>query len=153
MIGVTITTVAGTGICGYNGDGGPATIAALSYPIGLALDGAGALYIADSQSCRVRKVSGGTIATVAGNGFCSYDGEGGVPTSANLDSPFGVALSAKGSLYIANFASRRVQEVTFAAVVLGGADLNRDGRHRRHLCPGPRAAIARSMRSSASLWR
>ena len=63
-----IATVAGTGTHGFSGDNGPATSARLDNPYGVAVDSAGSLYIADSSNNRIRKVSGGVIATVAGNG-------------------------------------------------------------------------------------
>src|ERR1035441_8037305 len=66
--GGTITTIAGNGIPSFSGDGGPATSASLNYPKAVAVDSAGNLYIADSTNIRIRKVSGGTITTVAGNG-------------------------------------------------------------------------------------
>jgi hypothetical protein len=110
--GGTITTVAGNGICGYFGDGGPATSAELNGPTGVALDGAGHLYIADQANCRVREVSVGTITTVAGNGTCGYGGDGGPATSAELNSPTGVALDGAGNLYIADRSNCRVREVS-----------------------------------------
>src|SRR5438309_1458539 len=98
--GGTITTVAGTGNGCLWGDGGPATNAALNQPDGVALDEAGNLYIADGSNCRVRKVSGGTITTVAGTGNCGFSGDGGPATSAALSQPVGLALDGAGDLYI-----------------------------------------------------
>ena len=79
-----ITTVAGNGIAGYSGDGGPATSAALQItsfgqsPSGVVVDTSGNLYIADTWNSRVRKVSlSGTITTVAGTGGAGYSGDGG----------------------------------------------------------------------------
>src|SRR5207249_4051150 len=67
--GGTITAFAGDGSCTFGGDAGPAASASLSYPTGLALDATGAnVYIADTYNCRIRKVSAGTISTLAGNG-------------------------------------------------------------------------------------
>ena len=63
-----ITTVAGNGTPGFSGDNGPATSAQLFYPLGVAADSAGNLYIADTGNSRIRKVSNGVITTVAGNG-------------------------------------------------------------------------------------
>ncbi len=100
MSGDTISTVAGDGLCAYGGDDGPATSASLFYPAGVAVDGTGNLYIADSYNCRVRKVSGGTIGTVAGNGLCDHSGDGGPATSASLFYPQDVALDSAGNLYI-----------------------------------------------------
>jgi trimeric autotransporter adhesin len=90
--------IAGTGTSGYSGDGGPANKAQLWYPAGLALDAAGALYIADSRNKRIRKVAGGTINTVLGEG---------VPRLGNfrfftLSSPAGIALDRTGNLYAAD---------------------------------------------------
>ncbi len=68
MTGGTITTIAGNGSEGFSGDGGPATSASLGFPCGVAVDSAGNLYIADFENSRIRKVSGGTITTIAGNG-------------------------------------------------------------------------------------
>jgi hypothetical protein len=76
-----ITTVAGAGIDGYSGDGGPATMARLSAPSGLAIDDAGDLFISDQGNQRIRKVSNGIITTVAGSGIAGYSGDGGPPTS------------------------------------------------------------------------
>ena len=85
--GGIITTVAGTGTAGYSGDGGQATSAQLNFPVGVAVDAQGSLYIADSDNYRVRKVSGGIITTVAGTGTAGYSGDGGQATSAQLNVP------------------------------------------------------------------
>ena len=104
-----ISTVAGKGDAGYFGDGGPAINASLNLPSGVALDGAGNLYIADTNNLRVRKVSsGGIISTVAGNGIRGDSGDGGNATSAQLVSPLGLKVSSAGNLYIADGASVRV---------------------------------------------
>ena len=80
-----ITTVAGNGDSGYSGDGGAATNASLGYPVGVALDAAGNLYIADISNNRIRKVdTNGIITTVAGNGIAGYSGDGGAATNASL---------------------------------------------------------------------
>ena len=107
-----ITTVAGTGTVGFSGDGGPATSAELNDPYGVAVDGSGNLYIADTQNNRVRKVDGsGTITTVAGTGTAGFSGDGGPATSAAaLRSP-GVAVDGSGNLYIADYANSRVRKV------------------------------------------
>ena len=101
--GGTITTVAGTGTFGFLGDGGPATSAQLSLPTGLATDTLGNLYIADTGNGRIRKVTGGTISTIAGNGAPatkSVAGDGGPATSARLDRPMGVAVDGAGAVYV-----------------------------------------------------
>mgnify|MGYP001610709712 FL=1 len=108
--GGIITTVAGNGIAGFSGDGGPAIGARLNGPQGVAVDAAGNLYIADAGNYRVRKVSSGrTIATVAGNGewdpigglFGSV-GDGGPAIKAPLNKPVDVAVDAAGNLFVAD---------------------------------------------------
>lgn len=82
----TITTVAGTGTAGFSGDGGAATAAQLSLPSAVALDSAGTLYIADTNNQRIRKVTGTSITTVAGDGEQLFAGDGGPATAAALNS-------------------------------------------------------------------
>ena len=91
-----ISTVAGTGVAGFSGDGAPAVNAQLDFPAGLAVDRLGALYIADSQNKRVRKIlAGGVISTVLG----------GSPSTALL-TPLAVAVDVAGTLYVADIATR-----------------------------------------------
>src|SRR5439155_1333801 len=81
----TITTIAGSGIQGFSGEGGPATSASLLGPNGVAVDGQGNVYISDGNGARVRKVNpGGTITTIAGTGQIGFSGDGGPATSARL---------------------------------------------------------------------
>ena len=109
----TITTVAGTGEGGFSGDGGAATEAQLDSPIGVAVDSAGNLYIADTLNKRVRKVdSTGTITTVAGTGEGGFSGDGGAAVQAQLSSPAGVAVDGAGNLYIADQDNHRVRLLT-----------------------------------------
>ena len=82
-----IATVAGNGACGFSGDNGPATSAQLDFPMGVAVDSSGNLYIADTYDYRIRKVSNGVITTVAGNGTPGFSGDNGPATSAQLDVP------------------------------------------------------------------
>ena len=112
VTGGIITTVAGTGNCGYSGDGGPATSAQLTTAGSVSLDSAGNIYIADSSNCRIREVSGGFITTVAGNGSCGYSGDGGLATNASLLFPQGVRVSSSGILYIADTNNCRIRQVS-----------------------------------------
>jgi hypothetical protein len=108
----TITTVAGNGSNSFCGDGGPATQACLEYPMGLAVDAAGNLYIADVANNRVRRVApDGTITTVAGNGTGGFCGDGGPATQACLYAPLGPFVDAAGNLYIADARNDRVRRV------------------------------------------
>jgi trimeric autotransporter adhesin len=124
-----ITTVAGNGILGYSGDGGAATSAALGEVTGIAVDGAGNVFIASFGV--VRKVSpGGIITTVAGGGTAGL-GDGGQATGAEVQ-PWGVAVDSAGNLFIAEYLGRRIRKVspngTITTVAGGGtADLGDGG--------------------------
>jgi sugar lactone lactonase YvrE len=125
-----ITTVAGIGTNGFSGDGGRATSAALSDPDGLAVDGAGDLFIADHGNSRVRKVNpAGVITTVAGNGTQGFSGDGGRATRAALYGPSGVALDRAGDLFIADSRNSRVRKVDPAGVIttVAGGGTGGDG--------------------------
>ncbi len=109
-----ISTVAGGGV----GDFGYATNAALYAPSGVAMDGAGNLYIADRDNERIRKVdTNGVITTVAGNGTNGYAGDGGAATNAELANPIGVAADGTGNLYIADFINNRIRKVDTNGVI------------------------------------
>jgi sugar lactone lactonase YvrE len=115
--GGTITTAAGNGQPGYSGDGGPATAASLG-SMGVAVDAAGNLYIADTENHRVRKVTpAGTITALAGNGQYRYGGDGGPATAASLNGPDGVAVDAVGNLYVADAGNSRIRKVTPAGTI------------------------------------
>ncbi len=106
-----ITTVAGDGAFQYSGDGGAPTQAALNSPAGVAIDGAGDIYFADSGNNRIRKISNGTITTVAGNGIAGSGGDGGPAVNASLNNPNGVAVDAAGTLYIADTGNNLIRAV------------------------------------------
>ncbi|MBZ4192710.1 MAG: hypothetical protein LAE24_00155, partial [Candidatus Contendobacter sp.] len=99
-----ITTVAGNGTPGYSGDGGPATQASLNFPTSVAVAADGSVLIADANNSRIRRVGpDGIITTVAGNGTHGYSGDGGPATQASLSSPWGVAVTADGSVLITGY--------------------------------------------------
>jgi sugar lactone lactonase YvrE len=120
--GGIITTVAGNGMHGFGGDNGPATSAQLSWPDGVAVDAAGNLYIADTDNDRVRKISGGVITTVAGNGTEGFSGDKGPATSAQLGWPYSVAVDTAGNLYIADTYNNRVRKVSNGVITTLAGD-------------------------------
>ena len=107
-----INTYAGNGSAGFSGDGGAPTSAQFSSPLGLTFDSTGNLYIVDSVNQRIRKISGGVISTVAGNGTGGYSGDGKAATSAELLNPSAVAVDSSGNLYIADTFNHVIREVT-----------------------------------------
>jgi hypothetical protein len=112
-----ISTVAGTGTCGYAGDGEAAVNAQLNSPVGLVVDDVRQrLFIADNGNHRVRAVDflSGFISTVAGNGVSTTSGDGGSPTAAGLNTPWDVEVDPEsGDLYIAEFFGNVVRKVVF----------------------------------------
>ena len=113
------TTYAGTGTTGYTGDGGAATSARLSGPQGLVLAANGDLYIADTGNNVIRRVTAatGVITTFAGTGTAGFLGDGGVATSARLNAPESVSISASGELYIADAGNNRIRRVSTGGTI------------------------------------
>ncbi len=110
-----ISRVAGkAGQRGSSGDGGPATDALLNFPIGVAVDGAGNIYICDNGNLRIRKVTAadGKISTIAGNGTLGSGGDGGLGTAAQFNNLQNVAADKDGNVYIADFGNNRIRKVT-----------------------------------------
>lgn len=123
-----ITTFAGNGVRGYNGDGGLAASASLNHPIALALDSAGALLICDQGNERIRRISDGQITTIAGNGTQGFSGDGGLATTAELNEPSGVVGNPDGRIFIADTANQRIRVInstgaisTFAGTGVAGS--------------------------------
>ncbi len=142
-----ITTFAGTGVTGYNGDGGPATAAEMGYPESIVFDAAGNIYFSDRWDACVRKIdAAGIITTVAGTGVYGYSGDGGPATAAMLDNPCHVQVDGAGNLYICDWVNARVRRVSVAGIITtiagnGTAPFSGDG--------GP--ATAAGMRPSSTL--
>jgi len=111
-----ITTYAGDGLSGVSGDGGPATIASMNAPWGLAVDAVGNVYVSDIAANRVRKVSPtGIITTFAGNGS-GYGGDGGPATAAGISGPTGIATFGT-DVFIAENGSSRIRKVNAAGII------------------------------------
>ncbi len=113
-----ITTVAGTAIPGYSGDGGPATKASLSFPRAVAVDAAGNIYIGDSGNYAIRKVGlDGIITTIAGNGTLGFSGDGGPASNAMVGAVAGFAFDAAGNLYFADTNNYRVGKIALDGTI------------------------------------
>ena len=115
----TINTIAGIpGDPGYSGDGGPAANAQLNAPSAVAEDGAGNLYVADTNNHRIREInaSTGMITTVAGNGAPTFSGDG-IATENSLNTPAGVWADANGNLFIADQYNQRLRWVNAAGIM------------------------------------
>ncbi|MHB8421068.1 MAG: NHL repeat-containing protein [Myxococcales bacterium] len=110
----TTTTLAGNGQAGWiDGSGGPGGSAEFAEPEGVAVDGAGNVYVADLGNNRIRKVApDGTTTTLAGNGTPGWaDGSGGPAGTAELDGPAGVAVDGAGNVYVGDVGNNRIREV------------------------------------------
>ncbi len=113
-----ISTVAGTGASGFGGDGGPATAALLSLTTGIAVDGAGNMYISDDGNQRIRKVSAsGIITTIAGNGAAGFSGDGGMATLAQINDPYTILIDLTGNILFADNSNDRIRKIDPAGVI------------------------------------
>jgi sugar lactone lactonase YvrE len=113
-----VTTVAGTGVAGFSGDGGSARFAKLNAPQGLAVDRFGNLYISDTMNQRVRRVdTHGIITTVAGTGAAGFGGDGGPARSAKLLVPTGLATDRNGNVYVADTANNRIRKISPRGII------------------------------------
>jgi sugar lactone lactonase YvrE len=113
-----ITTIAGTGVAGFSGDNGDATLAKLYYPSAITLDENNNLFIADFVNYRIRKVSGinGKISTIAGNGTSGYSGDNGVATSAKISAVTGIAYY-NGNVYIADQGNNVIRQIDNSNII------------------------------------
>ncbi len=114
-----ISTVAGVGTSGFSGDGGPATAAELNNPVGVTVDSAGNIYIADALNRRVRKVtaSTGVITTIAGTGASGATGDGGPATAATFVRPNDVQITNLGAIVVADSDAHNVRSIDSAGVI------------------------------------
>lgn len=130
-VGGIITSVAGNGINGFNGDGGAAVSAELNTPIDMDVDAAGNMYIADYSNNRIRKVdAAGTITTYAGITIPGYAGDGGPATAANINHPSGIAVDAAGNVFfsdLANFRVRKIDPTGIITTVAGNGEAGYNG--------------------------
>jgi DNA-binding beta-propeller fold protein YncE len=127
-----ISTIAGTGEAGFDGDGGPATQARMNQPYGMVIDRAGNSYVADRLNGRVRRVDGasGVITTLAGDGSGKYSGDGGASVRAGMAEPNGLALDrAHRRLFITDVADHRVRVIDLASGIISTFAGTGNGRH------------------------
>ncbi len=118
-----VSNVAGTGTAGSAGEGTVAAASALNGPGGVAVDKNGAIYVADTNNAKIRRIAGGVMATYAGNGTFGFSGDGGPAISASTNAVFGLALDAQSNLFLAdrdNFRVRRVDSVLGAISTVAG---------------------------------
>ncbi len=112
-----ITTIAGTGVAGYSGDGGPAT-EAMVLPSGIAVDQIGNIFFTDSYYNHVRKIdSSGIITTIAGTGYGGYSGDGGPATAAHLDNPSNLAVDPNGNIYVVDTENTRIRKIDSSGII------------------------------------
>lgn len=115
---LTISTVAGNGVEGVSGDGGPALNATFSRPTQVAVDRRGNLYIADYGNSRIRKVDrNGVINAFAGIGVAGFAGDGGQAVQAKINFPHAITVSDNGTLYFCDTKNHRVRKITSAGII------------------------------------
>ncbi len=109
----TISVVAGSGVQGHTGDGGPAVDAALSFPTYLAMDSVGNLYFSDTVNSVIRKIdTRGIITTFAGTGSTDYNGEGLAPNKTNFSGPYGIAFTPAGEMLVSDTGNNLLRLIT-----------------------------------------
>jgi len=163
-----LTTVAGTGVKGYSGDGGPATKARLNEPYEIRFDRAGNMFFVEMQNHVVRRVDAktGQISTIAGSGTAGFAGDGGPATRARLRNPHSIALDGRGGMYIADIGNHRIRRVDLDSGIIrtiagtGGKQLPADGALAEgNPLVGPRALFIDggvmwiALREGHSIWR
>ena len=114
-----ITTIAGTGVSGFSGDGGLAVSSTLNTPWGVTVSSAGLLYIADQGNNRIRVIdTAGLISTIIGNGNATYTGDNGPASAATVNVPAGIAIDAAGNTYIADSGNNVIRKINVASNIV-----------------------------------
>src|SRR5262249_11183017 len=112
----TISTVAGTGIAGFAGDGGAPTSAQLFLPFAAAIQGS-TLYISDQVNNRIRTVNGSTINTIAGTGTAGYDGDGKEASKAKVFNPTGIVVDSSGNVFFSDTRNQVIRKITSGGTI------------------------------------
>ena len=116
--GTMMNIAGGVSINGYLGDGGPATESKLYGPHGIALDGKGSLYIADSYNNRIRRITpDGMISTFIGDGTAHSTGDGGLASGAGINRPWDVKVASDGTVFFTEYYGGRVRAVSPGGIV------------------------------------
>src|SRR5262249_39103253 len=118
--GWSISTVAGTGACGYAGDGGAATQAELNNPFDLAVAPDGRLGVSDTYNHGIRRIEArtGIITTIAGSGHAGAAGDGGPAMQAQMNQPYGIVIDRRGNIYVADRLNGRVRRIDGSSGVI-----------------------------------
>ena len=145
-----LTIIAGNGVAGFGGDGGPATLAQLNSPKGVAVDNLGNVYIADANNSRIRKVSGGIINTIAGNGRFDYTGDDGPALKAALRFPSCVTVDSAGNVYVCDSNNGVVRQLQPVSPVLSDGGVTNAASYLAQVSPGALASVFGSNIASSS---
>lgn len=139
--GVATTIAGGVGL-GFSGDNGLATKAQFTDPVGVAVDAANYVYIADTFNGRIRKLSpDGIITTVAGNGYIGYSGDGGPAANAVLFFPRGLAVDTAGNVYVADTANHVIRQLSPVSPVISANGVVNSASFVPHISPGALATV------------
>jgi DNA-binding beta-propeller fold protein YncE len=139
-----ISTVAGTGVQGYAGDGAPATQALLNNPFDLAFDPAGNLCFSDTYNHCIRCIDArrGVITTIAGTGEQGFSGDGGPATRARMNQPYGIVIDRSGNIYVADRLNGRVRRIDGASGVITTLAGDGSGKYSGDGGPSAQAGLA-----------
>ncbi len=126
----------------FSGDGGPAISAQLSKPVGVTIDAAGSVYVADTNNSRIRKITtDGFITTIAGRGGAAYNGDGGNATEAWLNFPRGIAVSSTGTVYIADTGNHVIRVLTPTFPTINANGVTNAASYATRISPGALASV------------
>ena len=166
--GQRLERVAGNGLAGYSGDGGPAVDASFNWPHEVRVDQAGNLFVADTRNHVIRRVDGATgiVTTLAGNGKPGFSGEGDRGSNVQFKQPHSVVLDGKGGLLVADTVNHRLRRIDLETGIVqtisgtGKKQLPVDGMLAVHASlHGPRSlavdadSIWIALREGNSIWR